>query len=535
MEMKGDHEGCARERAVAARLAPADDFDFFLMGRESVKQADWASAIAPLMTAIQGPSDHFWPRCLLAICHLQTGEPGTAWVGLNTCLEQKPDRPWLYLLRGIANTAVAEDGKRERDSERETGASESFKAAEADFRRAIAMLGDATRHAELHYALLVDRGMMWLVRNDLSKAEADFREAICLMPKRDEAFIGLGQVYQRQRRTNDALQQFAKAIELRPNWAPLYRARANVLLGVTDLSPELREMTLSDLENAIGNLSDQRRNAALRDLAEAIRHESPHNHLLAADLTKKAALLRAAERYDEALDACEKALKIARTYPRAHAVRIKVLVDLARYNDLLAACNAQLEWAIPTAHIYELRAVAKNANKDFTGAIGDLTRALDLADAVDRPRILSRRGWSYATHEAPRLALKDFDEAIRLSPTNTDAYLGRGLARARMGHYRDAVLDAENAARHGDATANFAFRIACIYGQAAAAASAEPRHSGPRPDRLIGRCQDSALTWVREALKRTPAEQRSSYLREAIQRDPALHSIRGALRAIEPR
>ena len=536
LEMKGDDEGCARERAVAERLAPADDFDFFLIGREATRRSDWAGAIEPLMAATQGPSDHFWPPCLLAICYLQSGEPDTAWIALNTCLAQRPDRPWLYMLRGIANTAVAGEGKGQRDPGHETGSAERFKAAEADFRRAIELLGDTTKHVELHYAVLVNRGMMWLVRNDLDKAEVDFREAIRLMPGRYEAFVDLGQVYQRQVRTNDALQQFAKALELRPNWAPLYRGRAHIFLGVTDLSPELRDMKLSDLETAIGNLSAQRRDAALRDLADAIRYESPGNHLIAADWRKTAALLREAGRHRDALAACDSALEIAARYPAGHELRIKLLLDLKRFDELIKSCNAVLEWSPAAAGIYELRGNAKNSIEDFSGSIGDFTRSIELADKSDRPRLLCSRGWTYEAIAAHPPAIQDFDEAIRLAPTNGEAYLGRGLVRARLGKYRDAESDAEKARRYGDGNAKFAIRVARIYGQAAIAVGAEVRSTRRNADKLVRHYQELAMTMVLQALDRTPARERATFFRQTINvTDPPLQSIRKWLETLERR
>ncbi len=188
---------------------------------------------------------------------MQTNQPAKALIGLNACLQRKPDSVWLYLLRGIAS---AEEGNFARNiAPRDSGqaaslaalASEKFKDAEADYRQGLELLGNGTENAELHYALLVNRGMIRLVREDLTAAAADLQEAIRLNDRRFEAFSALGQVYQRQGRTDDALKQFARAIELRPNWAPLYRGRADVLLGLKDLSPEQRDAALSDLEDAI--------------------------------------------------------------------------------------------------------------------------------------------------------------------------------------------------------------------------------------------------------------------------------------------
>ena len=375
--------------------------------------------------------------------------------------------------------------------------------------------------------------MLRLVRNDLKAASADFDEAIRLDPGRFEAYVSRGQVYQRQEHTNEALKQFTRAMELRPNWAPLYRGRANILLGVTDLSPELHEMNLSDLENAIGRVSAQRRDAASRDLADAIRLESPGNHLIAADWTKQAALFHQAERHDEALDACGAALAVAPRYIPAHELRIKLLLDLEEYDDLIPLCDVILTLGKPTANVYELRAIAKNKIGDFSGAIGDYTHALELSREADKPRLLRNRGWSNVANEANRPAIRDFDEAIHLAPTDAEAYLGGGLARARLGKYRDAESDAEKAFKVGDGSAMFTFRVARVYCQAAVAVSEEARNKRPKADRPLQRYQDRAVALIRQAVERTPVEQRAAFFRETILKDPAVLPIRRRLEALE--
>ena len=518
LEMKGDHEGAARARDQARRLAPADAFDLFLIGRESIKRSDWRDAITHLEAATQSQPEYFWATCLLAICHLQTAEPAKALIGLNACLDRKPDRAWLYMLRGITNAGVGR-----------------LDAAEADYRRALELLGDKRGHAELYYVFLLNRGMLRLVRNDLAAAAADFDEAIRLSPGRFEAYVSRGQVYQRLGQTDDALKQFAKAMDLRPNWAPLYRGRANILLGVTDLSPELREMNLSDLENQIGRVSAERRDAALRDLEDAIRFESPGDHLIASDWTKQAALFHEAELHHEALDACVAALKVAPRYAPAHELRVKVLLDLEEYDDLIPLCDVILTLGKPSAKFYELRGIAKNKIGDFSGAIGDYTQALDLSLEDDRPRLLRKRAWSNVANEAIRPAVHDFDEAIRLAPTNADAYLGRGLARARLGLDRDAESDAERALKFGDGTAMFTFRVARVYCEAVVAVRKEARSNRQDFDRPVLKYQDIAVKLVGLAVARTAVEKRAVFFHETILKDPAMKPIFRTLMALERR
>jgi eukaryotic-like serine/threonine-protein kinase len=533
--MKGDREGEAQERNEAGRLAPADAFDLFLMGRESSRRSDWPEAISQLSAATQRQPDHFWAQCLLAICHLQTHQPVKARIGLNACLQRKPDRAWLYILRGFANAEAAREEASRHGPAEVKGASEQFAAAEADYRTAIELLGTKTEHAELHYVVLLNRGMMWLLRDDFLAAAADFEEASRLNDRRFEAFAALGQVFQRQGRTNDALIQCSKAIKLRPIWSPLYRVRAHVYLGVKDLSPELGEMSLSELEAAISSASTGRRDAASQDLAAAIRNESPGEQLIAADWTKKAAILHVAQRHAEALDACNAAINIADRYPRAHELRIRVLLDLKKYDDLIQSCDIVLAWAKPSAKLYELRGIAKNAIADYSGAIGDFTRSLDLSAAVDKPRLFRARGRSNLANEAFRPAIQDFDEAIRLAPTNADAYLGRGTAKARLCLYRDADSDAQNAQKYGDPSPRFNFLIARIYSLAAAAVRLESRRDRQNSDRLQSRYEDLALKFVRLAIERTPAVERLAFLRETIKSDPAMKPIQRPLELMESR
>ena len=377
---------------------------------------------------------------------------------------------------------------------------------------------------------------MWLLRDDLTAAASDFQAAIHLNPKRFEAFVNLGQVYQKQERTDAAVKQFTRAIELRPNWAPLYRGRANVFLGVTDLSPELRSMSLPKLEQAVGRLSAERRAAASRDLADAIRLESTGDHLIAADWTKQAALDRAAGHPNDALAACDAAIKIAAHYPRARELRLAALLDLEKYDDLIRSCTAVLEWGKPSAKLFELRGIARTKIEDFSGAIGDFTRSLDLAAEADRTRLLRLRGWANLANEAHRAAVHDFDIAIQLAPADADAYLGRGLAQARQGAYRAAERDAEKALKCGDPRPAFLCRVARIYCQALVAVSNEARGNGQLADKLVRAYQDRALRLIQQAIERTPVKERAAFYRKMFPKDdPARLPILRPLMALESR
>ena len=192
--------------------------------------------------------------------------------------ESGPDFAWLYLLRGFASGQVGAifaqaGGVAAQPSNLQGKAEDHFVAAEEDYAKALELL-ERKPVAELRYVLLVNRGLLRWQRRDLDRAVTDLREAIRFDPRLYQAHAGLAQVHRQQGKPDEAVEQFTQAIALRPDLAPLYRGRAEVYRGHEDLTPARIE-------------------AALRDLDEAVRRESPANPVLALDHTNRARLLDA--------------------------------------------------------------------------------------------------------------------------------------------------------------------------------------------------------------------------------------------------
>ncbi len=535
LDVKGDRDAAARERDLAEGVAPVEAFDLFLAGRELSRRSDWKGAMPYFEAAAHKQPNHFWAQCLLAICHFQIDEPPLARLGFTACLKQKPDRVWLYLLRGLASAA---EGKRVRNMAQllpeqaawlSAIASKRFELADADYRQALALLGHSARDADLHYALLVNRGMIQFERRDLSAAAADLEAAIRLNDRRFEAFSGLANVYRRQHRTDDALEQVAKAIQLEPTLAELHRARADLLLGLE--YSDLRNVGLRALDDQLGKLTPERRDAALHALELANSYESPEKpELTALDMTKQAAVFRVAHRHLEALKACDKALEIAPKISLAHHVRVHELLDLKRHDELLRACDLALSAIKPSAELHMLRGMAKDGLEDYSGAIADYTVALSLQP--ETPHVRCRRGWSNLANDANRPAFRDFDDAVGLDPNDADAFSGRGLARARLGAYEGAVSDAERSRDVDKKDWRIAYNAACIYAQSAVAVNLEPRKAGPPAVRRATYYLERAFSLVRIALELAPVDQRA-ILQQSISKDPALQPIRNRLKSLD--
>jgi eukaryotic-like serine/threonine-protein kinase len=497
----GDAAAADRERREAERHRPASPFDHFLSGQAQYQRGDWGSARQHFEAALGLRPDLFWADVGLALCDLHAGRPAQARAILTPCLGRRPGAVWLYLLRGFAAGEEAHLIRR-RIAARpalagtlEAQATALFESAEADYRAAM----DLEPAADDRYALLVNRGTLRVRRGRPEAAVADFRQAIRLRPDLVMGYAGLAQAYQQQGRPGQAVAQFGRALELRPDLAPLYRGRA------------------------LARLAGHDRDAALRDLEEALLHEPADDAEAAGDQVLRGRLLYDARRFAEALAACDAALKTVPDAAEAHRLRVEALLELKRYDEVIASCDAVLARGGPTADLLRVRGLAKEGRGDLAGAIEDYTRALALRPGLAALRV--RRGWAYLLDGAGNPALRDFDEAIRLDPT-ADAYGGRGLARALLGRYRDAAADAEESLRHGGPTPRQLYNAARIHAQVAAAAAAEAPRLGLERLKDADDHHGRARELLRRALDRLPAAERPAFWRDVVQADPAFVAIR---------
>jgi serine/threonine protein kinase/Flp pilus assembly protein TadD len=515
LALKNDRVGQAQELALAQQRRPETPFDYFLSGQQEYKQHRWDDATQDFEVALRKKPDHFWAQCMLANCYLRTARPEAAKASLTSCLEAEPDHALLYIQRGLASgqtaakyiTTVTSNPAQDR---RLNSLSEfEFDEAEADFQEAMRRL-DRTPDDLLRYQLLVNRGRFRFLRGQLEPAAADYQEAIRLNKDLYLAHADLARVYQKQRKSADAIEQFGQAIALKPDFAPLYRDRAELI-------------------RILGQSTREQRQAALSDLDMAIRHERSDNPLLAADHTNRGALLYLDGRFEDALEESKLALQVLPDHVEAHGLRIQALLKLNRVDDAIRSCDVALAGGKKSPTLYELRADAHVKRNNYPEAIRDYGRALELRPDDSRLHVL--RGWAYLMVESPKLALVDFETAIKLDPAQGDAYNGRGTACVLGGDHLGAVADAREALLRGKADPRITYNAARIYALAAARAAAEVGGEKGRQARLLAsRYQDTALQLIREAIEREAPEKRAKFWRETIQVDPAFKAIKPRLK-----
>ncbi len=101
---------------------------------------------------------------------------------------------------------------------------------------------------------------------------------------------------------------------------------------------------------------------------------------------------------------------------------------------------------------YYNRGCAKDELKDYTGAIDDYTKAIELGPN-NESEYLNRGLAKYELHFFQE-AIKDYDKAIEIEPNKSTAYFGRANAEYQAGDKENACLDWSKASELGFALAD---------------------------------------------------------------------------------
>jgi tetratricopeptide (TPR) repeat protein len=483
LEQAGDLVGAQDETARAAGIEPTLPVDLFLLGEQLHKQGAVDEASHLFEAELLLRPDDFWAQYFLAVCHLKADplRPSEAKAHLTASLSRRPRFAWVYLLRGYAHGELGE-----------------FTDADADFDRALQLSSDEG----IRFGVLVNRGGMRIRQRKFEIAIVDLTEAVRLKPNQHQAHANLGLAYGGQKRWDAAIEELDLALRLAPGQPGLYRNRALMKLGRQDLG------------------------AALDDFGEAIRLTQGPSRVLASDHAHRGRILYRLKRWKEASAAFEAAVALQGDDREFERLRAETLLALGNGREAIRAFNRYLDPSDTDPAALRQRGFERARIADSAGALADYTRALALDP--NSPSTRARRGWGLLG-DASKLALHDFEEAIKLDPKNGDLYCGRALARVVLGDHAGGVADAETGMKLGipgdDRRGQIALNYngACIYAQAAAKAA----FIAETQDRqaLVKRYQDRAVALFRQTINQIPAAARASFVKQATL-DPALDTIR---------
>jgi serine/threonine protein kinase/tetratricopeptide (TPR) repeat protein len=480
----GDAENARKERVVADDLKPVSALDALVVGTDRwLVEGKPEEAVRYIDQAQREKSDLLWAPFFLAIAHLRTQEVAQAKAYLTVFINRKPDFVWAYLFRGSIHGELGE-----------------FDAAESDFAHAGRLHPEAeasTTTKQIWYVLHNNRGVMRIRQMKYGDAVADLQKAIALQPQQFHAYLSLAAAYRDQQQWELALDQLRLAIERKPKLALLYRDRAYVHL--------LRDDQV----------------AALQDFETVIELEpaGPKTH---KDHVERALIFSRSGKHQEGVQACAAALLLRPNYPEAHRVCGEILLAMKKYKEALHSFDRYLaSRGVPVVEVFQARALAHAALNDFSAAIDEYTQAITLkpGDAS----LHAARGWAFLVNDSAKLALRDFEAAIKHDPNNGHAWNGRGYALARLGRYAEGVTDAREAVRLGPKTSHTYYNAARVFAQAAIAVEREAdRPSEPR-EQLAVQYRDEAVDRLTDALYSLPDDEaRARFWQNTVRLDSAL-------------
>jgi tetratricopeptide (TPR) repeat protein len=202
-------------------------------------------------------------------------------------------------------------------------------------------------------------------------------------------------------------------------------------------------------------------------------------------------------------------------------LRADVLFVQRRYHEVVEAFTEYLNnGGAPLIAVYRQCGLAHAELKQHLEAIEDYALALNMKpNDEEKLRLYLYRGQEYLTSQAPRFALHDFEEALRLDPQNADGYLGRAQARLELHEPLRAVADAAKVVEAKPKEPRLWYQAARVCAQAAAQLQAELGQAAVRS------LEDEAVRLLYAAFRELPPNERAVW-RERLLKDKALDRVK---------
>ena len=258
---------------------------------------------------------------------------------------------------------------------------------------------------------LEERGESHQSAKRSDEAIVDFTRAIELDPSRAWVIGSRGATYGRMERYEEAIADFTRAIEIDPSniWAIISR-------GATYRQMECYEEAIADFTRAI--------------------EIDPSN---AWAIGSRGVTYRRMQRYEEAIADYTRAIELDPSDTLAIGSRGATYRRMECYEEAIADYTRAIEidprdtWAIGS------RGATYARMERYEEAIADYTRAIELDPS--NPRAIGDRGQTYQKMKRYGEAIADYTHAIEIDPRDTWATISRGATYGRMERYEEAIAD----------------------------------------------------------------------------------------------
>ena len=308
------------------------------------------------------------------------------------------------------------------------------------------------KDADKKLTIYNNRGLAYSGKNEYDRALEDYSKAIELKPDDADAYYNRGVAYARKSEYDRALEDCSKAIELKPDYAEAYYSR-----GAAYVIKSEYDRTIEDCSKAIELKPDYaeayyirgatydikgEHDRALEDYSKAIELKPDYAE---AYYNRGLAYGRKSE-YGRALKDFTKAIELKPDYAEAYNNRGVIYGRRGEYDRALKDFTKAIELKPDYAEAYNNRGLAYFYKDDYDRALEDYDEAIKLKS--NYAGAYYNRGLAYFYKDDYDRALEDYDEAIKLKPDYAEAYNNRGLLYCRQNDYNSAVKDFREADTH---------------------------------------------------------------------------------------
>ena len=244
------------------------------------------------------------------------------------------------------------------------------------------------------------RGIRYSGEGKYDPAIQDFDKAIELKPSYAKAYNNRGNAYSNKGDHDRAIQDYNKVIELDPNYAGAYSNRGN----------------------AYDNKGDHDR--AIQDYDKAIKLDSDD----ADAYYNRGKAYDGKGDYDRALQDYDKAIELKPNYLEAYGSRGNAYSGKGEHDRAIQDYNKVIELDPNDTKAYNNRGNAYNNKGDHDRAIQDYGKAIELNP--NDAEAYNNRGIAFLRKSEYDSAFQDFEKTLRIDPNHKNAIHGRGIAIA---------------------------------------------------------------------------------------------------------
>ena len=279
----------------------------------------------------------------------------------------------------------------------------------------------------------------------MSGAVEDFNKALELKPDFADAYNNRGNAYHGKGNHDRAIEDYNAALELRPDYADAYYNRGNAYQSKENYGRAIEDYgTAIQLNPELAQAYNNRGNAyryrgevdrAVRDYNKAIQlkpnfADAYYNRGMA--YINKGEIVHAIENLNTTIKLKPNAVDAY--YNRGVAYGVK-----GEYDHAILDYDKAIQFRSDYVEAYCNRGVTYCNKGEVDLAIADFNNAIQLKPDLAEAYI--NRGYAYGRKDGYNRAIEDYNTAISLKPTLAEAYNNRGVAYNKQGDYERAIID----------------------------------------------------------------------------------------------